>query len=89
MLIRQVRQAASRFQDKFRDGHLDNCNRSELMTFNKLILATVIALPVLFAGCDRDDGPVEKAGAKVDNAIDKTGQKIEDAGDKIQDEVNR
>lgn len=30
------------------------------------------------------DGPMEKAGEKMDNAADKTGEKIEEAGEKMQ-----
>lgn len=43
--------------------------------------AFLLALP----GCQKNEGPVEQAGKKVDNAVEKTGQEIEKAGNKIQD----
>ncbi len=58
------------------------------MTYDRLILATTLAALVFLTGCDRNDGPAEKAGAKIDHAVDQAGEKIEDAGDKIQDEAN-
>lgn len=43
-----------------------------------LLLATVY-------GCEKKEGPVEKAGKEVDKAVTTAGQKIEKAGDNIQD----
>ena len=43
------------------------------------------ALLVALSGCDRNEGPVEKAGKKVDQAAEQAGEKIEEAGKKIQD----
>ena len=43
------------------------------------------ALLVALSGCDRNEGPVEKAGKKVDQAAEQAGEKIEEAGEKIQD----
>jgi hypothetical protein len=43
-----------------------------------LLLATVY-------GCEKKEGPVEKAGKEVDKAVITAGQKIEKAGDNIQD----
>lgn len=36
-------------------------------------------------GCQKQEGPAERAGKEVDKAVDKVGQKIEKAGDSIQD----
>ncbi|MDD5389596.1 MAG: hypothetical protein PHD37_09640 [Gallionellaceae bacterium] len=41
----------------------------------------LIALP----GCQKQEGPMEVAGKKVDDAMEKTGQKIEQVGENIQD----
>ena len=52
------------------------------------ILITACAMGVLVlvsTGCQKSEGPVERAGKQVDQAIDSAGQKIEKAGDKIQD----
>jgi predicted small lipoprotein YifL len=46
----------------------------------------MIVLMVGLSGCAKE-GPVEKAGKKVDKAIEKTGEQIEKAGDKVKDAV--
>ncbi|TVO53491.1 hypothetical protein FHP91_16705 [Denitromonas halophila] len=43
------------------------------------------ALLVALSGCQKDEGPMERAGKEVDKAMEKTGQQIEKAGDAIQD----
>ena len=46
----------------------------------------VIVLAIGLSGCTKE-GPLERAGKKVDKAIEKTGEHIEEAGDKIKDAV--
>jgi hypothetical protein len=46
----------------------------------------MIVLMTGLSGCTKE-GPVEKAGKKVDKAIEKTGEQIEKAGDKVKDAV--
>ncbi len=46
-----------------------------------IISAFLVALP----GCEKQEGPAERAGKEVDKVVDKAGQQIEKAGDKIQD----
>lgn len=41
-----------------------------MRTFGKAALAALFAFSALLAGCDSNDGPVEKAGEKVDEAVD-------------------
>lgn len=36
-------------------------------------------------GCQKQEGPVERAGKEVDKAVEKVGEKVEKAGDSIQD----
>jgi predicted small secreted protein len=57
-----------------------------MKTMKKLgaVLATG-ALLMVFAGCQKTEGPAERAGKDIDHAVDKAGQKIEQAGEKIQD----
>ena len=43
--------------------------------------ALLMALP----GCQKQEGPAERAGKEIDKAVDKAGQQIERAGEKIQD----
>jgi len=45
----------------------------------------ISALFVGVYGCEKKEGPVEKAGKKVDKAAATVGQKIEKAGENIQD----
>lgn len=48
-----------------------------------LIAAGLMALAL--AGCQKQEGPAEKAGKQIDNAVSQAGQQIEKAGDKIQE----
>lgn len=43
--------------------------------------ALLVALP----GCQKQEGPMEQAGKKVDKTVDKAGQQVEKAGESIQD----
>ncbi|WP_295485177.1 hypothetical protein [Accumulibacter sp.] len=43
--------------------------------------ALLIALP----GCQKQEGPAEKAGKEIDKTVEKAGQQVEKAGDAIQD----
>ena len=51
-------------------------------------IGTALVIGVMFTtlpGCQKQEGPAERAGKEVDKAADKVGQQIEKAGDKIQD----
>lgn len=53
------------------------------------IVITALMMIVLMVGpfgCAKE-GPLEKAGKKVDKAIEKTGEQIEKAGEKVKDAV--
>ncbi len=43
------------------------------------------ALLVGLAGCQKQEGPAEKAGKEVDKAAEKVGQQVEKAGSSMQD----
>ncbi len=49
------------------------------------LIAAALVLGAGLAGCGPKEGPLEKAGKKVDKAVEKAGEKIEKAGEKIQD----
>ena len=53
----------------------------EIVSAALVICALIVALP----GCQKQEGPAEKAGRQVDKAVEKVGQQIEKAGDAIQD----
>lgn len=42
-------------------------------------------LLVTLSGCQKEEGPAERAGKTLDNAVQEAGKKIEQAGEKIQD----
>ena len=46
----------------------------------------MIVLMVGLSSCTKE-GPVEKAGKKIDKTIEKAGEQIEKAGEKVQDSV--
>ena len=49
------------------------------------MMALAAALLGALAGCQKKEGPAERAGKVVDQVVEKTGQQIEKAGEKIQD----
>lgn len=46
-----------------------------------LVVSALLAL----TGCQKEEGPAERAGQQIDKAVEQTGQQIEKAGEKIQD----
>lgn len=46
----------------------------------------MIVLMVGLSGCTKE-GPIEKAGKKIDKTIEKAGDQIEKAGEKVKDAV--
>lgn len=51
-------------------------------------VSTAMVVSVLIAalfGCQKQEGPVERAGKEVDKTVEKAGQQIEKAGESIQD----
>jgi hypothetical protein len=46
-----------------------------------IMSALLVALP----GCEKQEGPMEKAGKSIDNATESLGEHVEDAGEAIQD----
>jgi hypothetical protein len=48
-------------------------------------MLAVSAMMVALAGCQKQEGPAERAGKDADKAVEKVGQQIEKAGESIQD----
>jgi hypothetical protein len=51
-------------------------------------MITALAAGLLLAGlagCQKEEGPAERAGKALDNAVQEAGKKVEQAGEKIQD----
>ncbi len=57
-----------------------------MKSVNSLSAALVIsALLVALSGCEKQQGPMEKAGKSFDNATESVGEHVENAGESIQD----
>ena len=51
-----------------------------------VIAALVLGILVAgLSGCQKKEGPLERAGKEIDKAAEKTGEKIEKAGEKIKE----
>jgi predicted small secreted protein len=48
-------------------------------------MVVVSALLVALSGCQKQEGPAERAGKEADKAMTKVGQQIEKAGESLQD----
>lgn len=46
-----------------------------------MIIGTLVAL----AGCQKEEGPAERAGKEIDRTVEKVGEKVERAGERLQD----
>jgi hypothetical protein len=58
-----------------------------MMKLAKSVSAAVVmsALLAALSGCQKQEGPAERAGKEVDKATEKVGEQIEKAGDAIKD----
>jgi hypothetical protein len=45
----------------------------------------ISALLVALSGCEKQEGPMEKAGKSIDNATESVGEHVENAGEAIHD----
>jgi hypothetical protein len=59
--------------------------RSPVRTIHSFAFSVVAALLFALPGCQRQEGPAERAGREVDKAVEKTGQQMEKAGERIED----
>ena len=58
-----------------------------MIKLGKSVMAALVmsALIAGLFGCQKKEGPAERAGKQIDKAIEKTGQQVEKAGKKIED----
>jgi predicted small lipoprotein YifL len=56
--------------------------------FVSSVFTALITVVLIFglSGCKKE-GPVEKAGKKIDKAVEKTGEEIDNTSDKVKDAV--
>ena len=57
------------------------------MTIGAAVVMTVL-LAALF-GCQKPEGPAEKAGKKVDQTVEKAGEKIDEAKEKAGEKIEK
>ncbi len=51
-------------------------------------LLTALAFAGALAACEKE-GPMEKAGEKVDNVVEQAGDKVEEAAEKVEKATDR
>lgn len=58
-----------------------------MIKLEKTLSAALIVSVMLatLSGCQKQEGPVERAGKEVDKVVEKAGQQVEKAGENIQD----
>ena len=47
------------------------------------------ALLMALSGCQKQEGPAEKAGKEIDKSVEQAGEKIDKAGQKLGEEVEK
>lgn len=53
------------------------------------VTAVAAAILLTLSGCQKSEGPAERAGKNLDNAMSQTGQQIQKAGESIQDAAKK
>lgn len=58
-----------------------------MIKLRKALSATLLGVALLatLVGCQKQEGPAERAGKEVDQAAEKVGAQIEKAGESLQD----
>jgi hypothetical protein len=61
------------------------------MKSNMSIGSAIVTTALLAAlyGCQKPEGPAEKAGQRIDNAVEKTSEKIDQTTEKLGDKVEK
>jgi predicted small lipoprotein YifL len=72
-------------------ANIDKPQTERSMPMKKFVQSIITALMMIvlmvgLSGCTKE-GPVEKAGKKIDKAIEKAGEQTEKAGEKVRDTV--
>lgn len=75
--------------DNRRTGRRSDFKEMEMTNFSQKMIAAMAVSVLVFglSGCEKKEGPMERAGKEVDKTVEKAGQQIEKAGEKIQDTV--
>jgi hypothetical protein len=59
----------------------------QMIKLGKSVMVALVISVLLVGvfGCQKKEGPVERAGKQIDKAVEKAGQQVEKAGEKIED----
>jgi hypothetical protein len=59
----------------------------QMIKLGKSVMVALVmsVLIVGISGCQKKEGPVERAGKQIDKAVEKAGQQVEKTGEKIED----
>jgi hypothetical protein len=62
-----------------------------MMKLGKIVGAglVMIALLVMLPGCQKQEGPAERAGKEVDKAVGKAGNEVDKAAEKVGEQVEK
>jgi outer membrane murein-binding lipoprotein Lpp len=62
-----------------------------MMEFKMTMGAAVVmtALLAALSGCQKQEGPAEKAGQKIDKAVEKSGEKIDAAKEELGEKLEK
>lgn len=68
-------------------GQLQEIEMTNMIALAKTLVAALVigVLYLTLPGCQKQEGPAERAGKQVDQTVEKVGQQIEKAGENIQD----
>jgi len=57
-----------------------------MIRYQKLVSVLAMGIVAMaLSGCQKQEGPAEKAGKEIDKTMSSVGEQIQKAGDKIQD----
>jgi len=79
--------AASSQGAGFKEMFIHPLTEIQMIKLGKSVMVVLVmsVLIVGLSGCQKKEGPVERAGKQIDKAVEKTGQQVEKAGEKIED----
>lgn len=58
----------------------------------KMTMGAAVVMAAMLAalsGCQKKEGPAEKAGQKIDQAVEKSGEKVDDAKEKLGEKIEK
>ena len=63
--------------------------KKSILAFLKGIVsvAAVLVFVIAISGCQKEEGVMEKAGKKVDEAVEKAGEKVKEGAEKVEEKV--